>query len=126
MLSRNSVFLIGLEFLQELAVISWADASNHDRSDKGSRIGVITGLATKGSVQGHETQVAVIQWKSGSTPRQTLSSNGAEVQSFTIAEDMNFQIRGLLCELCGHIKEGSAPTHSICAWGSGHGFSRHL
>ena len=88
--------------LDELAVISWADASNHNRSDKGSTIGVLTGLAPKGILQGQETQVAVIQWKSGRTPRQTLSSNGAEVQSITIAEDMNFQIRGLFYELCGH------------------------
>ena len=53
--------------LDELAVISWADASNHNRSDKGSTIGVLTGLAPKGILQGQETQVAVIQWKSGRT-----------------------------------------------------------
>ena len=87
--------------LDDLAVISWADASNHNRSDRGSTIGILTGLAPKVILEGQETQVAVIQWKSGRTPRQVLGSNGAEVQSITVAEDMNFQIRGLLYELLG-------------------------
>ena len=48
-----------------------------------------------------KNQVAVIQWKSGKTPRQCLGSNGAEVQAVTIGEDQNFQIRGMLAEFNG-------------------------
>jgi hypothetical protein len=83
----------------DLSVITWADASNHNRSDKGSTIGVLTGLAPRAIMDGQETQVALIQWKSG---REVLGSNGAEDQSVTVAEDMNYQIRGLLYELLGN------------------------
>ena len=53
-------------------------------------------------MDGQEAQVAIVQWKSGKTPRQCLGSNGAEVQAITIGEDQNFQIRGLLYELKGN------------------------
>lgn len=89
--------------MNDLAVITWADASNHNRHDKGSTIGVLTGLAPRYIlIEGQETQVALIQWRSGKTPRQVLGSNGAEVQGVTVAEDMNYQIRGLLFELLGN------------------------
>ena len=83
----------------DLSVITWADASNHNRSDKGSTIGALTGLAPRAIMDGQETQVALIQWKSG---REVLGSNGAEDQSVTVAEGMNYQIRGLLYELLGN------------------------
>ena len=47
----------------------------------------------KEALAGEEVQIAVVQWKSGRTPRQCLGSNGAEVQAITIGEDQNFQIR---------------------------------
>ena len=87
--------------LEDLSVITWADASNHNRADKSSSIGIVSGIAPKSFLSGEEAQVAIVQWKSGKTPRQCLGSNGAEVQAITIGEDQNYQIRALLYEVSG-------------------------
>lgn len=87
--------------LCDLAVVTWADASNHNRVDKSSSVGMITGVAPKSFLHGEECQVAVVQWKSGKTPRQCLGSNGAEVQAITMGEDQNFQVRAFLREMTG-------------------------
>ena len=87
--------------IKELAVITYADASQHNRPDRSSTIGIITLLGPREVLQGEECQLAVLQWKSGKTPRQCLGSNGAEVQSITIGEDQNYQVRMLLAEIAG-------------------------
>ena len=74
------------EDVRDLCVITWADASRHNRPDKSSTVGIITGIAVKEALNGAECQLSVVQWKSGKTPRQCLGSNGAEVQSITIGE----------------------------------------
>eukprot|EP00438_Fugacium_kawagutii_P009905 Skav216398 [mRNA] locus=scaffold457:290346:293534:+ [translate_table: standard] len=90
-----------IQGLQDLAVLTWTDASNHNRPDKSSTAGILTGIAPKTMLQGAEGQVALIQWKSGKCPRQVLGSNGAEVQALTMGEDQNFQIRALVYEVQG-------------------------
>ena len=87
--------------LSDLCVVTWADASNHNRPDKSSSLGIVTGIAPRQLLCGEEVQVAVVQWKSGKTPRQCLGSNGAEVQAITEGENQNYQIRGLLLEFTG-------------------------
>lgn len=87
--------------LTQLAVITWADASNHNRPDRASTIGTLTGIGPAGLLRGEEHDIALLQWKSGKTPRQCLGSNGAEVQSITIGEDQNYKIRGLVFEMTG-------------------------
>ena len=91
--------------LAELAVMTWSDASNHNRYDKSSTLGVLTGIGPKGALAGDEVQLALVQWKSGKCPRQCLGSNGAEVQAVTVGEDQNFQVRALLLELCGEVPD---------------------
>ena len=86
----------------DLAVITWADASQHNRPDKSSTIGILTAVGPKEVIGGSECQLAVIQWKSGKTPRQCLGSNGAEVQAITIGEDQNYHIRMLMAEMAGY------------------------
>ena len=87
--------------LRDLSVVVWADASNHNRPDKSSTMGIIAGVAPKTILNGSEEAISVIQWKSSKTPRQCLGSNGAEVQAITIGEDMVFHIRALLAEFRG-------------------------
>ena len=87
--------------VSDLAVVTWADASQHNRPDKSSTIGIVTAIGPKEILKGEECQLALVQWKSGKTPRQCLGSNGAEVQSITIGEDQNYHIRLLLAELSG-------------------------
>lgn len=90
-----------IESLQDLAVITWTDASNHNRADKSSSLGILTGIAPSCMLEGEECQVAIVQWKSGKCPRAVLGSNGAEVQGLTVGEDQNFHIRALLYEVSG-------------------------
>ena len=89
--------------LKELAAVTWADASSRNRVDGSSSVGIMTGIVPKGFLSGEEFQVAIVQWKSGKTPRQCLGSNGAEVQAITIGEDQNFQVRAFLREMTGTV-----------------------
>ena len=100
---QGLIFPTGWQFkdITDLCAITWADASQRNRPDKSSTVGIITGVTVKEALGGAETQVAVVQWKSGKTPRQCLGSNGAEVQSITIGEDQNYQIRALMAEFGG-------------------------
>eukprot|EP00435_Cladocopium_sp_Y103_P052546 s1130_g16.t1 len=86
---------------QQLAVVVWADASNSNRPDKSSTIGILAGLAPSTILSGSKEQIALIQWRSSKTPRQVLGSNGAEVQSITEGEDLCFRLRALLAEING-------------------------
>ena len=85
----------------ELAVVVWADASNSNRPDKSSTMGLVAGLCPKEILEGDEVQVSLLSWKSSKTPRQCLGSNGAEVQSITEGEDLCFRLRTLLAEING-------------------------
>ncbi|CAL1130588.1 unnamed protein product [Cladocopium goreaui] len=86
---------------KDLAVVTWADASNHNRPDRSSTMGMISGLAPKTILEGQEVPVALVNWRSGKTPRQCLGSNGAEIQAITEGEDMTFKIRGFLIDVYG-------------------------
>ena len=46
-------------------------------------------------------QLALVAWKSGKAPRETLGSNGAEVQAVTVGEDSCFLLRAVWYELNG-------------------------
>ena len=108
---------------RELAVVGWADASQKNRADSSSTMGMLIGLAPKGILNGEEHQVALLSWKSSKTPRQVLGSNGAEVQAVTETEDQVFRVRALLIEIFGvcfergdldeKVKEN---THGAIAW----------
>ena len=54
----------------DLAVVVWADASNSNRPDKSSTMGLVAGLCPKEILDGEEVQVALLSWKSSKTPRQ--------------------------------------------------------
>ena len=81
--------------LDQLTAVVWADASNHNRPDKSSTMGLIAGIAPKSILTGSEESVSIVQWKSTKTPRQCLGSNGAEVQAITTGEDLLYHLRAL-------------------------------
>ena len=88
---------------QELSVVTWADASQHNRPDKSSTLGLVTAVAPKQILEGEECELAVVSWRSAKTPRQCLGSNGAEVQAITEGEDVTFRVRALLAEFYGTV-----------------------
>ena len=86
---------------KDLTIVVWADASNGNRPDRSSTMGIVAGLAPKEFLLGDECAVSLIQWRSSKTPRQCLGSNGAEVQSITEGEDTCFRLRAMLAEING-------------------------
>ena len=88
--------------LKDLAVITWCDASQQNRPDKSSTLGLLTAVAPRAMLEGEECEIAIVNWKSSKTPRQCLGSNGAETQAITEGEDTTFRVRAMLAELFGH------------------------
>ena len=78
----------------DLSIVVWSDASNSNRPDKSSTMGIVGGCAPKSILDGTSQQVALITWRSQKTPRQVLGSNGAEVQAITEGEDLCFRLSG--------------------------------
>ena len=97
--SQTLLFPSGYIDWRDLAVIGWADASQKNRPDGSSTLGMVVGLGHKGILDGTEHPVALLCWKSAKTPRQALGSNGVEIQAVTETEDAVFRIRGLLVEI---------------------------
>ena len=85
----------------QLCVVTWADASQHNRPDKSSTLGYVSALAPRSILEGEETAIALVSWRSSKTPRQCLGSNGAEVQAISEAEDVTFRTRAMLMEFFG-------------------------
>ena len=86
---------------RDIAIVGWADASQKNRPDHSSTMGIVLGMTPKEFLSGEELPVSLIQWKSTRAPRQVLGSNGAEVQAVTETEDMVFRARALWCEMNG-------------------------
>ena len=88
--------------LKDLAVITWCDASQHNRPDKSSTLGLLTAIAPRTMLDGEEGDIAIVTWRSSKTPRQCLGSNGAETQAITEGEDATFRVRAMLAEMFGY------------------------
>ena len=86
---------------EDIAIVTWCDAGNHNRPDRSSTLGMISGAVPKDFLEGQERAVAILHWRSSKTPRQCLGSNGAEVQSITEGEDSNFKLRAMWTEIHG-------------------------
>ena len=48
-------------------MIVWADASNFNRPDKGSAMGIVAGIAPNDIMHGEEQPTALIHWRSAKT-----------------------------------------------------------
>ena len=55
--------------LEDLTVVTWCDASQHNRPDKSSTHGLVTGVAPRALLEGEECEIAIVTWKSSKTPR---------------------------------------------------------
>ena len=87
---------------QDLVAVTWADAAQNNRANKGSTIGVLTCLAPRSILDGEAAFMNIISWKSSKAPREVLGSNGSEVQAITIGEDLNYLVRCAWLEAHGH------------------------
>ena len=96
---------------RDIAAVVWADASQSNRPNKSSTVGYVGGFAPRSIMDGTEEKVAVVAWKSGKAPRESLGSNGSEVQAITMGEDMVFLLRAMWLEVHGgRLLRGSMET----------------
>ena len=86
---------------KDIVAVTWCDAGQQNRADKSSTMGFVSALAPKEILNGEETSIAVINWKSSKCPRQCLGSNGSEVQAVTAGEDETFRLRAQWAEMHG-------------------------
>ena len=86
---------------REISTVVWADASQNNRPKKSSTIGYVAGYAPKEILQGSEEHVALVSWRSTKAPRESLGSNGSEVQAITVGEDTVFLLRAFWYEIHG-------------------------
>jgi hypothetical protein len=56
---------------KDFAVVTWTDASQGNRPDRSSTVGILSALAPADVLWGEERQFSVLQWKSGKAPRQS-------------------------------------------------------
>ena len=96
-------FQRGIDPWQEIATIVWSDASQGNRPNKSSTIGYVAGYAPREILDGSEEAVALVTWRSTKAPRDSLGSNGSEVQAITAGEDIVFLLRTLWYEVHGGV-----------------------
>ncbi|CAE7836823.1 GIP [Symbiodinium sp. CCMP2592] len=86
---------------QDIATVVWADASQGNRPNKSSTVGLMACLGPSEIKDGSEVPLAMISWRSSKAPRESLGSNGSEVQALTVGEDTVFLIRAMWLEVHG-------------------------
>eukprot|EP00439_Symbiodinium_sp_Y106_P073683 s126_g13.t4 len=86
---------------KELVAVVWADAAQNNRPKKGSTVGIVGTIGPQEILSGERTPMNVVSWRSTKTPRESLGSNGSEVQAITIGEDLVYLIRAMWMEING-------------------------
>ena len=89
----------------ELIAVVWADAAQNNRPKKGSTVGIVGALAPRAILSGEKVGMNVVSWRSTKAPRESLGSNGSEVQAITIGEDLVFLIRAMWMEIHGVVPQ---------------------
>ena len=78
---------------RDIVMLHFGDAAQHNRVDGSSTGGYITGLAAPEIMNGQETSMSLIDWRSWRLERPTKGSNGCESQALYEAEDRGFKCR---------------------------------
>ena len=81
----------------------WSDASQGNRPNKSSTVGILGCLGPDKILENEEVSLAMVSWRSSKYPRESLGSNGSEVQAITMGEDQVFLLRAMWYELHGGI-----------------------
>ena len=87
---------------EDLCVVTWSDAAQNNRVNRGSTIGMLTCIAPKRILDGERVPMNIVAWRSQKAPREVLGSNGSEVQAITAGEDMTYLVRCVWLEIHGY------------------------
>ncbi|CAE6957766.1 RE1 [Symbiodinium sp. CCMP2592] len=103
----------------ELVAVVWADAAQNNRPKRGSTVGVVGALAPRKILEGERVAMNIVSWRSTKAPRESLGSNGSEVQAITIGEDLVFLIRAMWMEIHGVIPRRNELPQQVAQWTEG-------
>ena len=78
---------------RDVIFLHWGDAGHKNRPGNHSTGGLISGMSTPEILQGYETPVSLIDWKSWKLRRVSAGSNGSEAQGICEAEDKGWKCR---------------------------------
>ena len=84
-----------------MAAVVWADASQGNRPNKSSTVAHLGCFGPARILMGEEVALSMVSWRSSKASRESLGSNGSEVQAITIGEDMVFLLRAMWFEVHG-------------------------
>lgn len=87
--------------IDNIRSISFSDSSWANRSDGSSQGGQLHMMADKDSVEGKQSWITIIDWKSWKLRRVTRSSLAGEVQAFSDCQDIQEWLRTFWQELWG-------------------------
>ena len=95
----------------ELIFLHWGDAGHNNRPTGGSTGGFVSGISTPDILNGNETQVSMIDWRSWKLRRPARGSNGSEAQGIAEAEDKGWRSRLMFAIMYGNtLKHGNAEA----------------
>jgi hypothetical protein len=97
----------------KLVLVMWGDAAFANRCSGESTEGRILGCATQSFLEGNESAVSLISWRSAKLDRVSRSPPGAEVQAIVNAEDELTGARFALAELLGQTIDISCPWKTV-------------
>ncbi|CAE7799825.1 unnamed protein product [Symbiodinium sp. CCMP2592] len=87
---------------EDLCVVTWSDAAQNNRVNRGSTIGMLTCIAPRHILDGERVPMNIVAWRSQKAPSEVLGSNGSEVQAITAGEDMMYLVRCVWLEIHGY------------------------
>ena len=100
---------------KKLVLVAWSDAAESNRPDGTSTKGAVLGMAPEAILEGQETEVSVMSWKSGKIDRACRSSGAAEARSAVDAEDELFAARFQWSEMLGNVPDLREPDPHVRA-----------
>lgn len=77
----------------DIVMLHFGDAGHINRPDGGSTGGYVTGISTPEILEGKESKMSVIDWRSWKLDRPSKGSNGSESQAIYEAEDRGWRCR---------------------------------
>ena len=93
----------------QLTLIGWSDAALQNRIDGGSTKGLLFTFSSVKALQGEESLMSVISWRSGRMDRVCRGATCAETRAIVDLEDGLFAIRYQWSEMLGNSSMEKSP-----------------
>ena len=99
--SGQAIRIFSFPTEEPLTLIGWCDAALQNRIDGGSTKGLLFTFSPVKALQGEESLMSVISWRSGRIDRVSRSATCAETRAIVDLEDELFALRYQWFEMFG-------------------------